>query len=116
MSDKLFIQKVTPTPSTGDDLLKTYFKYKSGKYDFHDKDDKLKGKDLAKGSSFDFRLDGVPGIIWTLYIDTSSTDKVVTGSWYHHAGLGEGASGDQTYQAQAGTPVREEEGAALATA
>ena len=97
--DRIKIDSITG-PDEGKGLMDCYFKPKhDGDYNFHDKDDRVKARDLHVGSSFSFDLDEYPGIKWHLTIATASETKV-TGAWTADKGVPEQEDGG--YQAQAG--------------
>ena len=51
----------------GQNLVNCYFKQKpDGTYNFHDKDDKVKAREITVGRAFRFELDEKPGVFWTL--------------------------------------------------
>lgn len=99
MADRIIINSVAPE-GIGDDLKGCYYKPKNGgTFDFCDKDGKVKARDLKKGSTFSFDLDGVPGVEWTLTVN-EITDLTVNGTWSD--GPKEVGEPDGTYQGQAG--------------
>lgn len=101
---------------SGADLKGCYFKYKatSDSYDFHDKDDKEKCKDLKIGSGCSFTLDENPDIIWTIGLTPPCTEIIVNGSWGNTVGGDVGEEGG-TFQAQAGGTWEEDASAASAS-
>lgn len=97
MAEKIIIDSVAPEGS-GDDLKGCYYKARNdGTFDFFDKDNKVKARDLRQGSQFSFDLDEAPGIYWTLTI-TDISETNVTGDWSD----GPEEEPDGTYQGQAG--------------
>ena len=101
MSDRIPIDNVTGDPD-GHDLMGCYFKPKhDGDFNFHDKDEHIKARDLNVGSSFSFTLDGHPATTWHLTIVTASATEV-TGNWKADKGKGDPSLADGGYQAQAG--------------
>ena len=114
ISDKIKIKEVSSPEA--DPLLQCYFKPKQdGTYNFHDKDDRLKRRDITLGSEFSFVLDEVPGV-WHLVLDNDPADpNLYVGSWKtgteHDPSLADG-----TYQAEAGGAGEEEPNAASACA
>lgn len=101
MKDNIIIKLVEPE-GIGDDLKGCYYKPKNdGTFDFYDKDGKVKARNLTPGKSFSFDLDGVPGIEWTLTINTI-TELEVTGNWTDVPQGGEVGEPEGTYQGQAG--------------
>lgn len=101
----------------GPDLLNCYFtRNRNGTFDFFDKDGDPKHENIKIGAVFMFSLDEVPDVLWALSIADGS-DTLVSGSWASvPAPPGIADEPDQTYTAQAGTPVDEKEGAASASA
>ena len=100
MANKIIIDSVSPE-GIGDDLKGCYYKARNdGTFDFFDKGNKVKARDLKQGSQFSFNLDEVPGIDWHLTI-TAITELTVNGDW------SDGPEGepDGTYQGQAGGGV-----------
>lgn len=113
MSDKIPIDNITGDPD-GHDLMGCYFKPKhDGDFNFHDKDDHTKARDLKVGSSFSFKLDEYPDTMWHLTIVTASPTQV-TGTW--NCDKGNPILADGGYQAQAGGGVDAGESSATAYA
>jgi hypothetical protein len=112
MSKPIPIKIMKPAGTPQDDLLNCYFVPNgSGEYNFHDPDHKEKAKDKKKGESFSFDRKGNK---WTLSIDPSSTDDLVTGTWslgLKHIKGHDDFADDQTYTAQAEIHVDKKEAA-----
>jgi hypothetical protein len=108
MSQKIPIDSITGDPH-GNDLMGCFFMQKhDGDFNFHDKDDHTKARNLNVGSTFSFRLDEYPDVEWTLTIATASATEV-TGSW--KTDKQEPSLADGGYQAQAGGGVDAESSA-----
>ncbi|HEV8430406.1 MAG TPA: hypothetical protein VGQ41_21055 [Pyrinomonadaceae bacterium] len=90
----------------GQNLIGCYFKPKpDDTYNFHDKDDKVKARDIHVGSEFTFELDEVPGVTWHLTLG-SNADEVLKGNWWDGR---DPSLADGSYQAEAGGSGEEEE-------
>ena len=114
VSDKIKIKEVSST--VADPLLQCYFKAKEGgTYNFHDKDDRLKKRDVTLGTEFSFVLDEVPGI-WHLVLDQPTADPNVYGGIWKTGSEHDPTLADGTYQAEAGGSGEEEPNAATACA
>ena len=98
---------------SGKDLKGCYFKYKEShdSYDFHDKDDKEKCKDLKVGRPCSFVLDEKPHITWTIALTPPCNELVVNGGWSNTVKNDVGEEGG-TFQAQAGGNMDTEASAA----
>lgn len=96
------IESFSGGPS-GADLKGCYFRYRkaTGTYDFHDKDDKEKCKDLSVGSGCSFTLDETPDITWSIVLTEPCTELIVNGDWGNSVKVDTGEEGG-TFQAQAG--------------
>jgi hypothetical protein len=101
---------------SGKDLKGCYFKLKESKgtYDFHDKDDKEKCKDLTVGSGCSFVLDENPHITWRIVLTPPCSELVVNGGWSNTVRNDVGEEGG-TFQAQAGGGLDAEASAASAS-
>jgi hypothetical protein len=114
ISDKIKIKEVSS--SAAEPLLQCYFKPKDdGTFNFHDKDDRLKRRDVTLGSEFSFVLDEVPGI-WHLVLDQPTADPTVYGGIWKTGPEHDPSLADGTYQAEAGGSGEEEPNAASACA
>ena len=102
---KIFIHEVSGG-EIGKELIGCYFKEKhDGTYNFHDKDDHVKGRDIRLDTEFSFRLDEHPLVDWHLTL-VSNADEVLKGGWRDGKDPSEA---DGEYQAQAGGTADEEE-------
>jgi hypothetical protein len=103
----------------GDQLIFCYFKLKpDGTYNFHDRDDKVKARDITLDKPFHFRLDEDPETLWTLILTSIVDDPTgvkLSGGWSKSNSKNPSLE-DGTYQAQAGGSGEEEPNAASACA
>ena len=110
--NKIMIKDVSPS-DPGHKLVGCYFMPKTKQnsdttYNFHDRDNKVKERDLTVGSEFTVELLDSPGTKWTLTINSGTTESV-DGNWWdakRDPGMEDG-----TYQAQAGGAEAEEDAA-----
>ena len=105
-SDKKIVIEAFTGGADGHNLLGCYFKPKNdGKFNFHDKGNHVKGRDLRVGSVFSFTLEEKPGTTWHLSLN-SDANEVLTGNWSDGRDTTEA---DGTYQAEAGGSGAEED-------
>ena len=102
--------------TSGERLLKCYFKEHGDTYNFHDKDHSVKGRDIKLNEEFCFTLDGDPDVNWCLLINSAEgppDTRKLTGNWNDGK---DPSAADGEYQAQAGGSGEEEPTSASAYA
>lgn len=101
----------------GDDLLFCYFKLQpDDTYNFHDRDHKVKARDITFDVPFKFKLHDDQETEWTLTVSPVSDDPAgekLGGTWLKSPSSDPSLE-DGTYQAQAGGTMGEDAASAYA--